>query len=190
VSGTLGKFAIALFLAVTGATGLAACGGGDDSTSGESGSRAVTSAATDPPTPGFEDGSGRTDIPAFGVEADAGDREQVEQVLNAYLLAAGEGEWPRACEYLAESISAELERFAKRSGRGCVASLPHVIDLISKYQNPYFGSVSRLGLRVKESAGAGFALFHGDDGSDYWVAVKIEGGRWRVLSTLPTPLVG
>lgn len=193
------------------ALGLMACGGGDDpveqgdstgpglsgsatdSGSAASGSEGEGSVeATDPPTPGFEDASGQTAIPAFGVEADEAERAAVEGVLKAYLQAGGAGEWSRACENLAASASAELGGLAGSSGQStdgrCAATLPRVVDLLSRYQDPYFGPVSVSGLRVKESAGAGFALFHGDDGHDYWVSVRKDGDRWGVLSTLPTPL--
>jgi len=148
--------------------------------------------ATDPPTPGFEDASGQTHIPAFGVEASSDERADVEITLNAYLHAGGAGEWSKACSYLDRSVAGELSTFAKESnpdaGLGCATSLPRILELSSNYQDPYFGPARLSGLRIKEGAGAGFALFHGDDGRDYWVAVKVDNGRWKILSTVPTSL--
>jgi hypothetical protein len=158
------------------------------------GRRSASSKNTDPPTPGFEDTSGQTDIPAFGVEASSGARANVEQVLDAYLQASGQGEWSRACDYLDGTIAGELSGLAKSSGSasegGCPSALPRILELAADHEAPYFGAAPLSGLRIKEGAGAGFALFHGTDGNDYWAAVKVEGGQWKVLSTVPTRLGG
>jgi hypothetical protein len=150
--------------------------------------------ASDPPTPGFEDSSEQTDIPAFGVEASGDDRAAVEATLNAYLQAGGAGEWSRACSYLEGGIAGELANFSgdpNRGGEGgCATALPRILELAKRYQDPYLGPAHLSGLRVKAGAGAGFALFHGEDGNDYWAAVKVEDGRWKILSTLPTRLTG
>jgi hypothetical protein len=195
----LAGVAISVCAAACGATGGSATIEGpttprSSNTEGGSGSAAVASpAAPDPPVPGFEDTSGRTHIPAFGVEASADERSAVEAVLSAYLRASREGEWGKACTYLLGDISSEisvLERGSNPSGgEGCATALPRVFDLSRRNGlNPYLGPAPLSGLRVKEGTGAGFALFHGVDGNDYWVAMKVEGGRWRVLSTIPQPL--
>src|SRR6478752_4677040 len=177
------KFASTFMAAVAIALCVAACGEGGDSTAmvDSAGAR-----STDPPTPGFHDGSGQTDIPAFGVEASASTRTDVENVLGAYLRAGGKGEWARACTYLLRTVSAELSELARRStpnlGPGCAAMLPRVIKLSTRDRDPYFGTAQLSGFRIKEGAGAGFALFHGTDGNDYWVAMKVEGGKWKILS--------
>lgn len=175
------RLASVALVAVALAVCFTACGG-------DSGSIATT----DPPTPGFKDASGQTEIPAFGVEASSGERAAVEVVLGAYLRAIGADEWSRACTYLDASVEAELVKFARRSSPDaeaeCAAALPQILKLLRRYQDPYFGPARLSGLRVKDGAGAGFALFHGEDGNDYWAAVKVENGRWKVLSTTPTRL--
>ncbi|HEX5713079.1 MAG TPA: hypothetical protein VFX85_07180 [Solirubrobacterales bacterium] len=194
MSSPLGRTSFVLLVAVVLGVWLSACSDGDDQTAAGGPGLTVppASEAADPPTPGFDDTSGQTNIPAFGVEARGADRAAVEATLNAYLASAGAGEWSRACSYLDGSIAGEVANFSRGSNRGggdgCATALPRILKLAERYQDPYFGSARLSGLRVKEGAGAGFALFHGEDGNDYWAAVKVENGRWKILSTLPTRL--
>lgn len=147
---------------------------------------------TDPPTPGFHDGSGQTDIPAFGIEAHDRDRMEAQAVLGAYLEASRNSEWAKACGYLLDVSAAEISALAKElphgAEKGCPAALPRVFAAVGGFRDVYMGTVRLSGLRIKQGAGAGFALFRGSDGRDYWMSLKIENGQWRILSAFSSPL--
>jgi hypothetical protein len=195
--------------------GLAACGGDGDRSTASSEVAASQSTATapspngspqgstepqkpasrpstppepsSPPTPGFKDTSGKTHIPAFGVEASDNTRTGVQAVLDAYLRAARAGDWKKVCSYLYGTNKAELQKISGRRG-GCGKTFPSLLKRYTADRQPYFGPARLSGLRIKAGTSAGFALFHGTDGNDYWVAMKREGGQWKIISALPQPL--
>jgi hypothetical protein len=196
-------------------SGLLACGSADDSTSSTSGSSASSPAATgDIPTrvgserAAFErtrfgrpspssapfskysgKGQARLHLAEFGSEADSSAHDQAEAVVDSYLLAVKEGDWAEACGYLMAEVRAQIERPADESeqaaGRGCAEALPLTVKLSSRGKIPAYAPVGIASLRIE--SGAGFALFHGSDGDDHWVAVKRDAGEWKVLSTTPQP---
>ena len=144
-----------------------------------------------PPAPGFEQ-SGTLDIPAFGVEASVRQRKAAGSVLEAYLRAREARDWALACHYLRASARSEVEELAAQldpqnaNGR-CGAALETVLKFLkTDYRDLAEEGISSL--RIKPGSGAGFALFHGSDGADYWAAMRVEGGAWRMLSHSPTDL--
>jgi hypothetical protein len=78
-------------------------------------------------------------------------------------------------------------RLDPAAGKSCAGALRLSTTKYSKSrENLATAGVSSL--RVKAGAGAGFALFHGSDGADYWMPMKVEAGKWKVLSPAPTDL--
>jgi hypothetical protein len=142
------------------------------------------------PAPGFRQ-KGKLDIPAFGVEASESQRKGVETALVGYLQALEEDKWTLACGHLLAATKRQLVAFAARlepsEAESCGSALEFSFARLSKDpRNPVTEGVASL--RVKPGSGAGFALFHGSDGSDYWMPMKVEGGEWKILSTAPTDL--
>jgi hypothetical protein len=207
----LAAFALLLVLG----SGSLACGSTDDSTSSTSGSSASSSATTgDIPTgvaserAAFErthfgrpspssapfskysgKGQARLHLAEFGSEADGAVRNQVEAVVDSYLLAVKESDWAKGCGYLMAEVRAQIERppdkLEQAAGRGCAEALHLTVKLSSRGKTPAYAPAGIASLRIE--GGAGFALFHGSDGDDHWVAVKRDAGEWKVLSTTPQP---
>jgi hypothetical protein len=130
------------------------------------------------------------------VEAHTTEREAAESVLGAYLKALEQGDWARACRYLIASTRAQTEALAagvapEQAKAGCGSALETTIRF-QKAETRDLADSGVSSLRIKRGKlageGAGFALFHGSDDADYWMAMKVEGGEWRVISISPTDL--
>lgn len=128
---------------------------------------------------------GKLHLAEFGEEADGGERAAVGAAIAAYLAAAKAGEWASACRYLAAASQAQ--------GASCPKQLATAfspsggLDRDELPSAPEGVASLRIETGGRAGEGAGFALFHGGDGSDYWVAVKREDGDWRLLSVTPQP---
>jgi hypothetical protein len=141
---------------------------------------------------------GKLHLAEFGHEAEGEDRGEAEEVLVGYLQAAGGEEWDKACGYLMAAIKAELGHLYANSDPP-PKSCPEQLALTAKSElwrkasdgSPIYAPEGIASFRIKEGGlargGAGFALFHGSDGEDHWLAMKVEGGQWKVLSTSPQP---
>jgi hypothetical protein len=153
---------------------------------------------TDPPAAGFQDQSGVTDVPAFGAEAEAAQRPRAERALREYLDAIAAGDWEGACAQVAAITRAQLQeaiaRARKVQDKSCREALRLTLGLVRQELGGelYDGPARVAALRVKRGGsageGAGFALFHGTDGTDYFVAMRIEDGEWKVTTLAPAPL--
>ncbi|HEX3733557.1 MAG TPA: hypothetical protein VHU86_00235 [Solirubrobacterales bacterium] len=122
----------------------------------------------------------------FGAEADAGARSEAQTTITAYLANAQAGEWEAACAYLTKEVKAQLRATAGPDGpQGCPAQLRATVAGAEKTNQGSLVSTKGgiASLRVQQEAG--FALFHGADGADYWMAMKVEDGAWKVLSAVP-----
>jgi|GEM_PF-5681708 len=139
-------------------------------------------------------GQAKLHLAEFGDEASNSSRGDASEVVVAYLQASGAEEWEKACGYLSATIKAQISGLSKESkSGGCAETLPTMIETFSPKGDhaPIYAPEGIASLRIKEGGlageGAGFALFHGSDGEDHWLALKREGGKWLVLSTSPQP---
>jgi hypothetical protein len=125
----------------------------------------------------------------FGSEASSSDRAGAEDAIDGYLAAIGSDEWERACAYLSSEIEPQIQQVTEDSeGQSCGETLQAFVQMSRKVsgEGQVYARARIASLRIKESDEAGFALFHGSDGRDHWMAVQKEGG-WKLLSTLPQP---
>jgi hypothetical protein len=127
----------------------------------------------------------------FGDEADGGDREAAEAAVVAYLTDVVAGRWDEACTYLQEGAFSEILEATSDSGADCGAALRAAIKMFEESgggRTAVPDSISSLRIETGEMAGegAGFALFHTVDG-DRWIAVRKEGGEWKLVSIAPQP---
>ncbi|HEX5762862.1 MAG TPA: hypothetical protein VFY04_07060 [Solirubrobacterales bacterium] len=138
-------------------------------------------------------GPGELALARFGAEAGEEDRLAAQAQVAAYLRALAERRFEAACGYLGQSPRAQIAEVIRKSKRTPRPSCGEVLVALvaaakARRPSPVAGRPIA-SLRVKEGGaageGAGFALFHGADGKDYWLAVKREGGGWRVLSSAP-----
>jgi hypothetical protein len=202
------KLLLALALSAVLAAGLAACGGdsGDPTSSASTGDSTVPAQgsppATQKPSPAASaEGAGRDElsysfrtpggdnsIQTYGQEADAGERDEATVVLAAYLDSRAKGDWVENCGYLAKAAVAPLRRLAATSprlkGKGCGELLAELEGRV-----PASSRVSMLAgpiVSLREEGDHGFALFHGPHGSDYFIPMSKEDGKWKVGALAPS----
>jgi hypothetical protein len=206
------------------AISLAACGGGEEGTSGRA-AAPVAGATTAAPLPAGEDATGPgsdagsrdrdssppagesvssrsapfrgssgplKNLPEYGVEAGAGQREQAQLLLTGYLDAVTTGEWGTACGYLAPEFLVQIRQLVGGAGElpsgWCAEALPAYITAAGRAPaelRDYIG-IEVASLRVEGDAA--FALIHGDGGEDLWVAMKLRDGKWKLLTPMPQRL--
>jgi hypothetical protein len=192
------KPAVAIVVALLLATALAACGGSsgsapatssstaksEDSTSGSEGS-ASTQAE---PSRQFLAPTGENEIPKFGKEADAAEREAVSKIVAESQQARAAGDWATQCATLAASVIKTLEKTASPllSGHSCAKELEAEAANVPKYilANTMTGPIDALRVGPK----SGYALYHGTKGVDWAVPITKEGGEWKVGALLPIKL--
>jgi hypothetical protein len=149
--------------------------------------------AVSPRSAGFQGHNGALKrVPEFGEEASGSERNEAQAVLKDYLRAVGADEWERACSYTAAELLAQIDEIvatAKRPvGDSCGEKLRFYTETAvqpsTKFQD--YDTATVTSFRVKDDAG--FALIHGSDGEDYWAAMKLQGGTWKVLTLVPQQL--
>ena len=127
----------------------------------------------------------------FGAEADSEGRQEVSSIVSSYLAAIAAGHWERACESLAASLESLIPTNDPSSCGGALQSAVSAFERAAGRESisaPEGVASLRIQTGGRAGEGTGFALFHGSDGKDYWLAVKREGGEWRLISVVPQPL--
>jgi hypothetical protein len=191
------KHAIVSVAAFAVALGLMACGGGETSSATSAAApteatAAPTRGAVSPRSRSFRGATGPLKhLPEYGAEASGVERAAAQAVLEAYLHAVGKEEWGRACPYVSAQLRAQVTEIAKENRRpaaGCGRALRWYAGLAvgSTAGFESFGAIKVASLRVEGESG--FALIHGPEGVGYWVAMKREGGGWKLYTLLPQPL--
>jgi hypothetical protein len=199
-----------LALALATAAFLAACGEGGSSETGPAASTGASEASSGeklPPDRGeisaqsarFQKYSqnGKLHLAEFGDEASSARRREAEGVLVSYFEATRREAWPKACTYLSAVTTAQFEAAKQTSDQSCGKTLAQLakseLGKKGKSDSPIYASRGIASLRIEEGglagAGAGFALFHGSDGKDHWMAMKVEDGAWKIISALPQPFL-
>jgi hypothetical protein len=143
---------------------------------------------------GFRAPSGDNSIPDYGNEAPPTERERAATALAAFLRARANGEWPRACTYLATPTRTQLERLlGAAKGKVQAGGCGRTLAALSKgpaaaHADSLTLTAGVAALRIKGKSA--FALFHGPKGSKYVMPMTSEGGAWKMsqLAPLPYPL--
>jgi hypothetical protein len=137
----------------------------------------------------FADPAGGTPYTHIGREATEAEREAASRVIERNFRARAEGDWHVQCA----TLSAESLKRLAGDGSGdevqrCAAELKRSAQPLSSSRkfraNTLPGEIDAL--RVEGSKG--YAMYHGNDGQDYGVPMRLEGGEWRVDSLISTPL--
>jgi hypothetical protein len=139
---------------------------------------------------------GKLHLAEFGEEASGGDFGEAETVVEDYLQAFGAQKWGVACEYLLTEVKAQIVTMVK-GAKGSVEGCDEALEPWSKSPlgrgsgdgSPIYAPEGISSLRIQKGGlsgdGAGFALFRGSDGTDHWLAMKVEDGKWKLLSASP-----
>jgi hypothetical protein len=139
---------------------------------------------------------GQLHLAEFGSEAEAAQRAEAAAAVTVYLAAAGAERWGEACGYLSAEARAQLQAMPGGDDESCAEQLPAVIDFLRQpgQAEAVMAPQGIASLRIETGGrfgeGVGFVLFHGNDGGDYWLAMRREGGQWRLLSVIPQPFTG
>jgi hypothetical protein len=144
--------------------------------------------STDGGSAGFRTPDGDNSIQEYGAEADAKEVDAVTAALRSYLEARASADFAKQCLYLAKATVAPLEEFAGGSsqlkGKGCreILSALESNAPASTLTSTLTGDIASLRIEGKR----GFALYHGDEGIDYFVPMVKEGGEWKVAALAPS----
>lgn len=129
-------------------------------------------------------------IATFGTEADSADRKGAEVSLLAYLNAYEDREWSSACRYLASKTRAQVLALDEAGPGAARLSCGQLLALVAKGTHGQgtgrYATRGVSSLRYKEEAG--FAIFTAAGGTVYWMPMRIEEGRWKVIATTPTAM--
>jgi hypothetical protein len=190
VSKRLLTIAVAALIAL----GLAACGGGGDTTQSTAqatsggGSNQGGSSEQGEGADSFKVPGGDNSIQNYGEEADESEIEAVETALNGFLDARAEGNWAKSCSYLAKATLKPLETLSEKTPKLKGASCAKILAALeSRVPAPERANPLTHGIAsVRIKGPRGFALFHGANGSDYFMLMTNEGGEWKVSALLPS----
>lgn len=142
---------------------LSACGSGGSSAS---------ASGSSPPAKGFSKGA---ELASFGEEADETEREQASLLLEKNQASRGAGSFSAQCETLASSVVEELE---SDQGKSCAAALAAEAKTASAKLMAHTLYLPVEALRVEGKVG--YALYHGEDGTEYAAKMEKENGEWKV----------
>jgi hypothetical protein len=190
------RLSVLVFAILASVVLLGACGkgGGSTSTDPES-TKDAPPEIVSPRSAPFQKYSNGGPVPLhiaeFGVEGSSKEREEVSPIVVAYLQAIGSGDWANACRYLSGSMLSRIETISQSLTKIRQPTCAFILRALVRSSNRKTGeslvyaSHGIASLRIKKGPRAGFALFHGSDGNDYWVTVKHEDERWGVSSFTP-----
>jgi hypothetical protein len=170
---------------------LAACGGGDEKTTGSTtAGGTTTSGATAPGSSntGVEVPGGNRGIQEFGEEVAGSDLRQAEEAVAALFRAIKSGDWSEVCgRYLSRQNVEAFKKLAAVSpnvkGESCSAMLDRLNSTGEEPAAPENGVDA-----VRIEGDRGFALYRGTDGKGYAISTKKEDGRWKLNAIRPAPL--
>jgi hypothetical protein len=126
-------------------------------------------------------------VPTFGWEATPAERKEVTALVAAWMRARAAKDLGKDCSYLSRKYSAYITRDARGVSDGKVKTCPQALAFFGKevsgnYGNT-FGNGPVVSLRINRTHG--YALYHGNNGNDYVVAVDKEGGKWKIAIGMP-----
>lgn len=155
---------------------IAAGCGGDGSAATEGGERSAQ--------------SGQEEIRKYGAEASGQQARQVEAALQTFLEARARGEWEEACSHLAKSVRRFLGRLTAKSerlpGESCADFVETGGKKLSASERAGLTKADVVSVRVEGSSG--YVLYEDASDVEYAMAIRSEGGSWKVAGVNGTPL--
>jgi len=137
----------------------------------------------------FRSKGGDNSIQEYGAEVSGGEFAEAAAVVHAFLDARAAGAWAAACGRLAPAVRQEVVS-QLGAAQGQKANCPEVLAGLS-------ASVPASALRevavadvgsLRAEGDAGFLLFRGAQGVDYFIPMRREAGKWKVGAIAPSPL--
>jgi hypothetical protein len=165
--GFAGALAALLVLALL----VAGCGGGGDS--GSTGAESTAPGATG--ELGEAGAVGKAE--EFGSEASGAEAKGPEAALQGYFDARANGEWSKACSYLAKNVQQVYRQLSKE---GCAAFLQKMTGRLSKEERAALAEVEVESVRLEGDGG--YVIYTDAEGSQRAKPVEREGGAWKLSS--------
>jgi hypothetical protein len=167
-----------LLLLVLSSLALIVAGCGSSSSSPSAASSTTEPGSVSDPSAEFPKTKESRPIVTMGKEGSAAEREAASEVVVESLKAREAGDFSVQCKTLNTTGLKEIPGAKNQST--CPAALKKFAEPLAKTkearEDRLPGSIDAL--RVKGENG--YALFHGTDGQDYAVALRKEGGDWKL----------
>lgn len=135
---------------------------------------------------------GDNSVQEYGEEGSDPERDLVAATAQSYMDARADGDWEKACAYLADSTVEPLRDLASQGAQQKSQDCPEIFEALTKGS-----SASDRASTIETEVGSfrfegdrGFALFHGTDGMDYVLPFVKEDGEWKVAAIAESPLPG
>lgn len=179
------------------ALAIAAAGCGDDSSTGAGLTETseegrpypwVTGTAREFLVPG-----GDNLVQSFGKEASAGEREEANQVVHAWMKARVAEDWVTDCGYLSREYIKVLVPDARSVTNGKATNCPQALEYFGDNAsgssgNTLTGPIDSLRVKTPdetETEWEAFAQWHGPNGRDWVLPLVREEGTWKVGNASP-----
>jgi len=153
---------------------VAGCGGGDDG-SGSGESTAANGAIDE-----LGGAAAVAKAEEFGSEASDPEARSAEAALLGYYEAKAEGEWSKACSYLAQDLRQLYGRFYKE--KGCAAFVEKTTERLSADERAALTELEVESVRVEGDSG--YVVYTNAEGSRQAKPIEEEGGAWKLSSPL------
>jgi len=150
---------------------------------------ALLSACGDSPS-GSDQFRDKTDSPLldFGEESSEAEREEAEDVVDAFYLARGREDWRAACAQLSPTMLAKIEHLATSStdlkDTSCPSFLEAFLNLSERERQE--STVEAGSLRQRDAKG--FLIYYGAGEAVYAMPLSKDGDEWKVASLSPQRL--
>jgi hypothetical protein len=126
-------------------------------------------------------------VQTFGREATKAEREQADDVIQAWMKARAAQDWAKDCsyfsrEYVHSLIATDAVVVSEGKVKNCAQGLEFFGHAASgSYKNNLAGPIDSL----RVSGGQGYAQYHGNDGHDWVITMEREDGKWWVAIASP-----
>jgi hypothetical protein len=118
-----------------------------------------------------------------GSEATESDAQQAEAALVGYLEAQANGEWSRACSYLAEDLRKLYARAASSAqGGGCPGFTRRITQRLSQSKRSSLADIDIQSVRIDGASGR--IVYLDSSGKSVKKPVRQEAGEWKLSSLL------
>jgi hypothetical protein len=129
----------------------------------------------------FVDPSDPSKFAEFGHVANSEEREAASEVLEQNLAARQAGAWAEQCSSLTIGAIHEVELIFGHA-KGCAKALRKTAEPLKETAqsrtDTLSGPISVLVIKGERA----YALYHGNDGKDYSIPMRMEEGVWKVGS--------
>jgi len=158
---------------------IAGCGGDGDS--GTSGGGSTSSGAGE-----IGEAAQRAKAEDFGSEASKSQAKPVEAALLGYLDARANGDWEKACSYLAKDLRQLYNRIGSKSqtAMSCPDFVAGTTERLSQQERTELAEIEVESVRL--DGNSGYVIYTDAAGAERTKPVSEEGGSWKVSSLLAT----